>query len=569
MQHDSLTDPALPMPLPDRSGVRHITIIGSLVGLTFAATYLHPALEDYRPWIPGDPTPLAGLFDGERSKEAPLIISQTQQQRSWQEGAIDEDIGGGLSDDELLESASATEPPNFEAAPHPRRVPPTILSALTSLSTPPTVSTSQEFLGTPAPIGRQTAIEPPRPGPIEVGGDDSEPATEPKRLEPSAWKGMTRPVELIGGKSCMDGFYRKLARVGADEPNAKARVLVYSTSTNGSDRVTQKLRRVLGDQFGTAGKGMLPIAPAWKWQKHQDVDWSARGWKVFDLTRKNRRDGRYGLLGVVGRGYRGATSRYALVDDGPGSVPLDRVDVYYRSGPAGGTLKIMIDGGEPIVVDTKSAKAADAHKRLQVDGARTVKVTVASGAATVYGVALEQERPGVVVDAAMLIGAFARRLDNFSAAHIKQAVSDRQVDLAIFYLGANDAAARSVSFRPKRFEAGYGSAIDKVMAGAPNGSCLVMSILDQGVRKRRRIVSSDRVSDVVASQKRVARAHGCAFFNLFDAIGGPGTMGRWYTARPRLVTSDLGHPTVAGARVVGLLLGKALLKGYDDWAANP
>ncbi|MFT5429403.1 MAG: hypothetical protein ACI9OJ_000073 [Myxococcota bacterium] len=555
MQHDSLTDPAIPMPKPDRSGVRHIAVVASVLGLTFSATYLHPAFEDYRPWLPGDPVPLAGLFDGERSEDAPLIVSQTQQQRSWQQGAMDEDVGGGLSDSELLKSASVADAADFEAAPLSRRVLPKVASR------PLTVAVNPSALRTPG------ATKPPHPTPVEAGGTHPEPAIRPKRLKPSAWKGMTRPIELAGRKSSMDGFYRKLANVGANRPGATARVLVYGTSTNGSDRVTQKLRRVLGGHFGTAGKGMMPIAPAWKWQKHQDVDWSARGWKTFDLTRKNRRDGRYGLLGVVGRGYRGSTSRYELVDDGPGSVPVDRVDLFYQVGPKGGTLKVTIDGGEPIVVDTKAAKAADARKRLEVEAARRVDVTVSSGSAMVYGVALEQKRPGVVVDAAMLIGAFAQRLDNFSAAHISRAASDRGVDLAIFHLGANDAAARSVSFRTKRFERVYGSAIDKVMAGAPNGSCLVMSILDQGVRKRGRIVSSDRVADVVAALDRVAKAHGCGFFNLFEAIGGSGTMGRWYKARPRLVTSDLGHPTVAGARVVGLLLGKALLKGYDDWAA--
>lgn len=142
------------------------------------------------------------------------------------------------------------------------------------------------------------------------------------------------------------------------------------------------------------------------------------------------------------------------------------------------------------------------------------------------------------------------------------------MDLTIFYLGANDAALRSVSFRPARFESVYGSATDKAMASAPRRSCFVMSILDQAVRKRGRIVSSDRVARVVASNKRIANEHGCGVFHVFHAMGGSGAMGRWCRARPRLVTSDLRHPTAAGTRVVGFLRGKALLKCYDDWAAK-
>ena len=39
-------------------------------------------------------------------------------------------------------------------------------------------------------------------------------------------------------------------------------------------------------------------------------------------------------------------------------------------------------------------------------------------------------------------------------------------------------------------------------------------------------------------------------------------MGRWYQAEPRLVGADLIHPMPAGARIVGHLFYKALMRGY-------
>jgi hypothetical protein len=61
---------------------------------------------------------------------------------------------------------------------------------------------------------------------------------------------------------------------------------------------------------------------------------------------------------------------------------------------------------------------------------------------------------------------------------------------------------------------------------------------------------------------------GCAFFDTFDAMGGPGTMGRWYKAQPRLVSGDFIHPFPAGAAKVGGLVDEALLAGYRHGEAR-
>jgi hypothetical protein len=60
----------------------------------------------------------------------------------------------------------------------------------------------------------------------------------------------------------------------------------------------------------------------------------------------------------------------------------------------------------------------------------------------------------------------------------------------------------------------------------------------------------------------------CAFFNTFQAMGGEGTMARWYDSQPRLVSADFTHPFPAGARKVGVLLDQALESGYRKFKAR-
>ena len=70
---------------------------------------------------------------------------------------------------------------------------------------------------------------------------------------------------------------------------------------------------------------------------------------------------------------------------------------------------------------------------------------------------------------------------------------------------------------------------------------------------------------LVATESKIAADTGVAFFNTFEAMGGSGTMGRWYTSEPRLVGVGLHPPMPAGARIVGELLFSALREGFNQY----
>jgi hypothetical protein len=76
------------------------------------------------------------------------------------------------------------------------------------------------------------------------------------------------------------------------------------------------------------------------------------------------------------------------------------------------------------------------------------------------------------------------------------------------------------------------------------------------------VVTMPTIPKLVAIQERVARDSGCAFFNTFEAMGGSGTMARWYDGHPRMVAADFIHPSPAGAKLVGNLLYQALCDGF-------
>ena len=69
-------------------------------------------------------------------------------------------------------------------------------------------------------------------------------------------------------------------------------------------------------------------------------------------------------------------------------------------------------------------------------------------------------------------------------------------------------------------------------------------------------------------QHEIATESGFAFFDTFHAMGGEGTMARWYDNKPRLVNSDYTHQLPGGAAVVGKLLDRALVEGFERWKGH-
>jgi lysophospholipase L1-like esterase len=371
-------------------------------------------------------------------------------------------------------------------------------------------------------------------------------------------------VPLEDPQLTMNHFYAQLLAVGQGRDGQIARVAFYSDSLNGNDVVSSELRHALQDLFGDGGKGWIPIAPGWPTQKHKDVQWRANpAWTTRVVNRSNAPHDRYGLGGVLSLNTNSwARAQFATAQEGSAGRLVSHVQLYYQAWQRGGEVALQIDGNEPVVVATEAPDVEDRVLTVDVeDGPHEINVTAPKGPVRLYGVVMERDGPGVVVDGLMLVGARSRRLGNFAPAHWGRQVQFRQPDLLLFWLGANDDEANRHNVKTYLQE--YGQGIAHARAGRPNASCLVVSVADQGEAPRG--LTAPRIPALVAGQRDVAQAQGCAFFNLFEAMGGENSIRRWYRATPRLAGGDFLHLTPDGSRKVALLINQALIQGFAQY----
>ncbi len=403
--------------------------------------------------------------------------------------------------------------------------------------------------------------------PARPGGPRSENSAyvpDPRDLQT-----VEQSFELSTGTE-LDPFFASLALTERGQgSDTITRVVHWGDSAIGVDGIPSAIRKRLQARFGDAGHGFHVMAPPNTSYRHKGVKFSHNDrWKLCFITRKCRSDGRYGLGGTTTSSYGGGTSRFAP-DPRHSSGHVSMFEIWYVGAQRGGKIRYRIDREEPVVFETGRSdgpeELEDRWRRIEVeDGPHKIRVEALGGGKTrIYGVVMERNGPGVVWDGLALVGAFTKRMLEFDPEHLRSQLEHRQPELAVFTFGGNDMIRASMPM--EQYVDEYRRVIHSVKTARPEAACLIMAPLDHGIRKGSRIVSRPVVSTMVEAQRQVAQKEGCAFFDTYQAMGGEGSAGRWYSRSPRLISGDLSHVTFKGQIVIGELFYRALMEAYVNY----
>jgi lysophospholipase L1-like esterase len=382
------------------------------------------------------------------------------------------------------------------------------------------------------------------------------------QIEKQEYDGISQQIE---NAKALDAFFAKLVRVGQRQPSAIARVAHYGDSSIASDTITSTARRLLQRRFGDAGHGFVLISRGYMHYNHKDVvHRSSRGWELFPIVMDALRPGFYGYGGVQVRGGGGEYVTVGTVKEGEFGRNVARFELFYQRFRGGGKLELKVDGKRHRVLETRG-DLEDAWETIAVpDGHHSLTVRGLGADARLYGIALERDKPGVVYDSLGLVGAMGDRLLNAEPEHMRRQIMHRAPDLLVLGFGGNESGNKWLNI--EQYEREMIQVLELMRAGRKDMSCMLFAPLDQAERDARgRVVTLPNVPKIAETQRRVAKAHGCAFFDAFSAMGGNGAMAKWLKARPRLATSDMRHATPAGYDLIGTMYYKALLKAFADY----
>jgi lysophospholipase L1-like esterase len=389
-----------------------------------------------------------------------------------------------------------------------------------------------------------------------------QPHTAPEAIGPSAsWlagRATIRPL-LDDQNGGLDRFYAALWRTERGVPLAITRILHYGDSPTTADLITGDSRQLLQKRFGDAGHGFTLIGKPWAWYGHRGVELSSHGWQMDPGTRWDLRNGLFGLGGVAFSAGAGAFSRVTLRDP-----TQTRLEVWFLRQPDGGSIAIS-SGDQPIgTIATDGPSRAAGFSTFELKPGTATLDFNTEGPVRLFGITLEKQKTGVVYDSVGMNGASVSMLALiFNEKNWAEELRHRNPDLVILNYGTNESGF--AAFLTREYEKELREAIRRVRAALPNASILVMSPMDRGQKNGGEIETLPTIPRIVEIQRRVAAELGCGFFNTFEAMGGAGTMARWYDNQPRLVSADFIHPTPAGAKIVATAFVRELTSGLNRY----
>jgi lysophospholipase L1-like esterase len=365
----------------------------------------------------------------------------------------------------------------------------------------------------------------------------------------------------------LEGDYGTLKEIGDVLRDAEAglpvRISAFGASHTGGDFFTGQVRRTLQDRYGDRGHGFVFPAALYEGHRANDINLcSSPGWRSDWVGRSNSRwDGLHGFTGAsVSTSDPLDFAWIQTTADNTHGRSWNRIQVWALGQPGGGSLELVVDDADPIVVSTMRPGAELIHLVVDVpDGAHRATVrTLGDGEIRLFGISGERQDIGVVVDAIGIRGRTAKTWLSWAPELRDPGLAGLDPDLVILAYGTNEAADTDYSM--PRYREDLTRVMTAMRAVLPDAACILVGPSDRAkvVKKGKSYAIWGRTAPVAQVQREVAPSFGCAFWDWQMAQGGPGGMLSWRAVDPPLAGWDYIHFTQPGYEQSAALFVAAL-----------
>ena len=397
----------------------------------------------------------------------------------------------------------------------------------------------------PQPTSNDTAnTQSPRPVTSVNDGDTA--AYRPADIKPidysSVNTGEVPDIEDFGNS--MAHFRAALSQAGS----RPVRIAFFGDSFIEGDILTSDLREMLQSRYGGKGVGWLDISCVSE-RFRLTAKTNCSGWESHHANAKGHTSSLQGLNG----GYfltKGSASFNVTTTKGHAAT-ADKASIFYVPGSL--TFKTWLNGAE---TQQSNSEGSGAMATAEYHGSGIGKFAFdVSGSGRVFGVALDGNT-GIILDNYSMRGSngwyTANTPDDILAAYARL----RPYDLFIFEYGLNIANRNQTNY--SGYTSKFKRVIQKIKAHFPNASILILGSGDRDERSADGLVTMRGVKELMAAQRQMAADEGVAFWNLFVAMGGDGSIGRMQ--KKGQANLDYTHINAAGGKVVAKALFEALTK---------
>lgn len=386
-----------------------------------------------------------------------------------------------------------------------------------------------------------------------------------KIVDPRAMPRVDGAVGALERPRALRRFFDALTTLedNAARSGGHVAIVQFGDSHTAADLGTAVMRSAFSARFGDGGRGYVPIGLPYSSFRQEHVrggmtkDWIAERPHFVSKRERPGTDARHGLLG-----YSIVTNRSGARAWTEISTSFDRIDVSYLEQPGGGTFEVFVDDMRKAVVKTRGPRSQSAfHEVLVTEGPHKIEIrSLGDGEVRMFGATIDRTAAGTSFDALGINGARVSELLRSDETHFTEQLRRRNPALVVFAYGTNESGDDTPS---DVYERQIVDALGRIARAVPTASCLILGPPDRAIETKDGWLTSPKLLDVIAAQRRVAEAAGCAYYSQFDAMGGEGSIATWSLEDPPRGGKDRVHLTRDGYAQLGAQVSGDLLRAYE------
>lgn len=381
------------------------------------------------------------------------------------------------------------------------------------------------------------------------------------------------------GAYALENFYSALRELES-EPSLHVRALHYGDSQIEGDRITGFLRSRFQEEFGGYGPGLLPaleVVPTGAIDQENSENWSR--YTIFGRPDTLVTHNRYGVLANFGM-FTSPTYDSTKTSIDSAWIALKPSRITYSRSKKFDKLRLWMgdisEGTELSITSNdsvlwKQELEASAYFSKTWDLRKTPKELNINISAVhspeFYTYSLESSS-GIHIDNIGMRGSSGTIFRKMDSGLLSKQLNELDVELLILQFGGNSVPYIESKEKADSYGKWFGSQIRLLKQLRPDVSILVIGPSDMATKVKSEFVTYPYLLDVRNALKKAAFDHGCAFWDLYEVMGGKNSMEVWVNADPPLAGSDYVHFTPKGAKKVAELLHKALTDEYSNWKKN-
>ena len=241
--------------------------------------------------------------------------------------------------------------------------------------------------------------------------------------------------------------------------------------------------------------------------------------------------------------------------------PIQRASIFFHNRDSV-LLSARVNKGEN---KNYSLGPSDGLQQIQVDGRiGSIRWTVDRADSTLfYGLAMDGKK-GIILDNFSLRGSSGLSLRGIPSQMLKQFNRQRPYDLIILEYGLNVATERGRNY--DNYQKGLLTAIEHLKECFPQAGILLLSVGDRDSKNENgELRTMPGVKNLIRYQQNIAAESGIAFWNMFEAMGGEGSMAKLVHAKPSMANYDYTHINFRGGKHLAGLLYETMIYGKEQY----